>query len=208
MSQAPPHKLFAFVATLGLATSGLAFSALAARTADDRAFATEVLAQQSASSSPSSFFPSSPSSSSPSSASAGPASSSRSSRSPAAAASHALSQTRRALERADQAKAAGDAVTASYLEGLAREWAEMAQDIIRASTAENHADRAQLAAASASANVRKAQAMLETLAGRRSRAEGELQEVRDASSASIPSAALSAARLRLPPSPPTPQASQ
>jgi hypothetical protein len=112
------------------------------------------------------------------------------------ASSHALDQTRRALERADQARSTGDETNARHLEGLAREWAEMARDAALASTAEERADQRQRTAAGAAASVRKSQAMLETLAGRRSRAEGELQQLRSASSAAIPTAALSAARLR------------
>ena len=112
------------------------------------------------------------------------------------AASHALAEASDALERADQARSAGDTVNATHLEGLAREWAEMARDIARATNAEALADRNQQAAASASAQVRKTHAMIETLVARRARAQGELQQLHGASSASIPSAALSAARLR------------
>jgi hypothetical protein len=114
------------------------------------------------------------------------------------ASSHALDQTRRALERADQARSTGDETNARHIEGLAREWAEMARDAALAANAEGRADQSQRTAAGAAASVRKSQAMLETLAGRRSRAEGELQQLRGASSASIPAAALSAARLRSP----------
>ena len=76
----------------------------------------------------------------------------------------ALTQAQHALFRADQARAAGDEVNAKLLEGLAREWAELATDSERAAQAELRADQSQKAAASAS----------------------------------IPSAALSAARLRPP----------
>lgn len=111
---------------------------------------------------------------------------------------HALAEAKKALARADQARAAGDTKNAAHLEGLAREWAEMAQDIARAASAEQDADKTQRAAASTSLQLRKTQALVETLVARRARAQGELQQVHAASSAAIPSAALSAARLRPP----------
>jgi hypothetical protein len=112
------------------------------------------------------------------------------------ASSHALAEANRALQRAEQARAAGDVTHAKHLEGLAREWAEMAQDVTRATSAEGRADQKQRAAASATLNIRKTQALIETLVARRARAQGELQQLHAASSAGIPSAALSAARLR------------
>lgn len=115
-------------------------------------------------------------------------------------ASRALAEARRALQRADHARSAGDTANARHLEGLAREWAEMARDVARATNAEQRADRNQRAAASASLQVRKTHAMIETLVARRARAQGELQQLHAASSAGIPAAALSAARMR-PPAP-------
>jgi len=151
---------------LGIGLAGFTWTAMANRGPDDRTVATQVLAQYAAS------------------ASAAPAT------------SHALAEAHRALQRAEQARASGDVTHANHLEGLAREWAEMAQDISRATTSEGQADKKQRAAASATLNIRKTQALIETLVARRARAEGELQQLHAASSAAIPSAALSAARLR------------
>lgn len=151
---------------LGIGFAGFTWNAMANRGPDDRTVATQVLAQYAAS------------------ASAVPAS------------SHALAEAKLALQRAEQARAAGDLTHARHLEGLAREWAEMAQDVTRATSAEGRADQKQRAAASATLNIRKTQALIETLVARRARAQGELQQLHAASSAGIPSAALSAARLR------------
>ena len=208
MSKFPSRKRSALLLALGLAATGVAFSALANPNGNDRTVATETLAEFEArasrvvekpSASASSSASADASSSASASASANASASALASASANTAASHALTQVRRALERADQAKAAGDLVTARHLEGLAREWADMARDAVRASEAESRADQNQLAAARAEASVRKTQATLETLAGRRSRAQGELLQVRSASSAPISSAALSAAMLRPPP---------
>ncbi len=116
----------------------------------------------------------------------------------AAPINNAIGRAQNALRRADEAHRAGDARHALRLEGLAREWAEMAQDINRATRAERHADNVQRAAASASVNIRKTQALLETLIAQRARAQGELQQLQATSNAPIASAALSAALLPRP----------
>lgn len=160
---------------LGIGLAGFTWSAMAERGPDDRTLAQQVITQAAAGGSG------------------------------RPAMSHALARTREALVRADQARNAGDARFAKRLEGLAREWAELARDIDRATNAEQRVDSAQRAAASATLDVRKTEALLETLAARRARAQGQLQQLHTASSAGIPSAALSAALLK-PPSPLAPPA--
>jgi len=208
MSNSTNPKRLAKTATIVFAIMGLAISALASKNDDDRAIALEILKQNSASaatgSAAKSVSPPTSATSSTSAATSASSSGSESANQPTNPAKHALEQTRRALDRADQAKAAGDTITARHLEGLAREWADMARDILRASEAESRADQNQLAAVSASASARRTQAMIDTLASRRSRAEGELQQVRSESSASLPAAAISAARVRPAPARPTP----
>ena len=93
----------------------------------------------------------------------------------APAASRALAEARRALRRADDAKAAGDMANAARLEGLAREWAELARDLDRAVLFESDADSTQAAAADAALQVRQARALIEVLVARQARAQGELQ---------------------------------
>lgn len=116
------------------------------------------------------------------------------------AASHAMARARESLARADNARRAGDERNAKLLEALAREWAEMAADVSRATKAERRADERQRAAASAAASVRKVEALLEALVAHRSRAQGELQQLHSAAGSPFPSAALSAAMIR--PAPP------
>ncbi len=88
-----------------------------------------------------------------------------------------IAQARKALDRAQDARASGDEVHAVMLEGLALEWAELAQDILRASDAERAVDTSQAAAASASIRVQRSRAMLEELAARKARASAQMQEL-------------------------------
>lgn len=133
--------------TIAVGLSLAAFSALADRPATDRAVTQQILSQHAPDAAP------------PSSALARP-----------------LSEARAALARADNALAAGDAANALLLDGLAREWAELAADTNRASDAERDAVARQQAAAAASKRVERARAMLDELAARRARAQGELNE--------------------------------
>ena len=109
----------------------------------------------------------------------------------ASAMTRPLSEARRALERADSALAAGDATNARHLEGLAREWAELAIDVGRAADAEKDAGAAQQSAADTAQKVQRARAMLDELAARKARAQGEWNEWNaraDAGAAPQPSA--------------------
>lgn len=107
-----------------------------------------------------------------------------------------INNVQKSLFRADQARAAGDTKNAAYLEGLAREWAELGADLTRTIAVESAATKKQNAASSASTKIRKTEAMLDSLAAQRARTEAELQQVRASSNAALPEAAISAARLR------------
>jgi hypothetical protein len=94
-----------------------------------------------------------------------------------------LAEARNALARADNAAAAGDIAGARLLEGLAREWAELAVDVSRAQQAASDAGALQTAAADAAQRVQRARAMLDELAVRKARAAGELKQVLEAADA-------------------------
>ncbi|MBI5534937.1 MAG: hypothetical protein HY898_19575 [Deltaproteobacteria bacterium] len=125
-----------------------AFSALADRPSSDRAVATQILAQLQSDSSP-----------------------------VASAVARPTNEARAALARADNAVASGDAVNARLLEGLAREWAELAVDVARSVEGQQEAGALQSAAADASLRVQRARAMLDELAARKARAQGELNQL-------------------------------
>ena len=111
-----------------------------------------------------------------------------------------LRQARAALTRADQAASSGDLTHARLLEGLAREWAELALDSSRAAQAVSDAGALQRSAADAALRVERARAMLDELAIRKARAQGELDRLREQADAgtALPPA-------RKPPSKPTPR---
>jgi hypothetical protein len=88
-----------------------------------------------------------------------------------------VAEAKRALERAAGARAGGDAKHGERLEGLAREWAETARDLLRAIGAEADAGALQLATADASTQGERARALLEEAIARRGRAEAELARV-------------------------------
>jgi len=141
-----PHRPLVALA-IAAGVSLAAFSALADRPATDRVVAQQLLSQYASD--------------------AGPASS---------ALARPLTEAHAALARADNAIAAGDAANAHLLEGLAREWAELASDVSRASKAEHEAVAKQQDAAEASKRVQRARAMLDELAARKARAQGELNQ--------------------------------
>lgn len=146
--RSPISPIRPFVAlAIAAGLSLAAFSALADRPATDRTVAQQVLAQHSSDAAPAS-----------------------------SALARPLSEARAALARADNAIAAGDSANARLLEGLAREWAELASDASRASQAERDAVAKQQAAAEASKRVQRARAMLDELAARKARAQGELNQ--------------------------------
>jgi hypothetical protein len=84
---------------------------------------------------------------------------------------------RRALERATGARNAKDVRHAEMLEGLAREWAETARDVLRAASVEADAGALELAAADAGLRAERARALLEESIARRGRAEAELEKL-------------------------------
>ncbi len=86
-----------------------------------------------------------------------------------------VSQARHSLERADDARAAGDPEHAARLEALAREWASTGTDLVRAAAVESSAAAAQREAADLEAKTRRARALLEQTIARRGRAEARLQ---------------------------------
>ena len=89
-------------------------------------------------------------------------------------------KAQRALKRADDARAAGDEETAVLLEGLAREWAEMGKDVMRAAALEADAAALQVQAADAAVHAQRARTMLDELVARKARAEGELKALIEA----------------------------
>jgi hypothetical protein len=88
-----------------------------------------------------------------------------------------LEEARRALDRAAGARRSGDVRHAELLEGLAREWAETARDVVRASQLEVDAGALELAAADAGLRAERARALLEEAIARRGRAEAELDKL-------------------------------
>ncbi len=88
-----------------------------------------------------------------------------------------VEEARRALERAAGARNARDIHHAELLEGLAREWAETARDVLRAAAVEADAGALELAAADAGVRAERARALLEESIARRGRAEAELEKL-------------------------------
>jgi hypothetical protein len=82
-----------------------------------------------------------------------------------------------ALERASGARLAGDVRQAELLEGLAREWAETARDLVRAAKTEADATQLEGRAAQAVLRAERQRALLEEAIARRGRAEAELQRL-------------------------------
>jgi colicin import membrane protein len=87
----------------------------------------------------------------------------------------AVSRSRRALERARDARAAGDHERGTLLEGVAREWAEMGQDLVRAAETESEAAEAHRRATEAQAKAIRARALIEETVARRGRAAEQLE---------------------------------
>ncbi len=88
-----------------------------------------------------------------------------------------LEESKHALERAAGARRSGDIRHAEQLEGLSREWAETARDLVRAAAAEADAAALELAAADAGVQAERARALLEEAIARRGRAEAELAKL-------------------------------
>lgn len=88
-----------------------------------------------------------------------------------------IDEAKRALERAAGARRTGDVHHAELLEGLGREWAETARDLVRAVAVESDAGALDMAAAEAGVASERARALLEEAIARRGRAEAELEKL-------------------------------
>lgn len=88
-----------------------------------------------------------------------------------------VAKAKKALDRATSARGGGDVRGGEMLEGLAREWAETARDVLRASAAEADAGAVQAAAADAGVQAERARALLEEAIARKGRAEAELERI-------------------------------
>jgi len=86
-------------------------------------------------------------------------------------------EAKRALERAKGARSAGDVRHADELDGLAREWAETARDLVRAASAEMDAGALESAAADAGVQAERGRALLEETLARRGEAAAELERL-------------------------------
>jgi hypothetical protein len=95
----------------------------------------------------------------------------------AAVAAEALGHAREALERATRLRSAGDEPHAKAADGLAREWAEDARDIARATEAEAAAAEARRKAVEAQAQVERTRALVEEGIARIGRLTAELNQV-------------------------------
>jgi len=110
-------------------------------------------------------------------ASSGASPASSGSSSPAMIARRPIEEAHRALDRGSGARRAGDARHADLLDGLAREWAETARDLVRAAAAEADAGALEIASADAGLRAERARALLEESIARRGRAEAELDRL-------------------------------
>lgn len=86
-----------------------------------------------------------------------------------------LRHARKALERANGARTAGDTAHARMLDGLALEWAETARDLLRAAAAEKEALATAKRARELGVQVERARALLEETQARRGRAAADLE---------------------------------
>jgi hypothetical protein len=106
-------------------------------------------------------------------------------------------EAKQALERAAGARRSGDVRHAEQLEGLAREWAETARDLIRAARAEADAGALETAAADAGVQAERARALLEESLARRGEAAAQLEQL------SLAEAAAKSSKGATPPSKPS-----
>jgi hypothetical protein len=86
-------------------------------------------------------------------------------------------QAKKALERANGARSAGDVRHAEQLEALACEWALVARDMIRTGQAEADAGGVELQLGDATVRAERARALLEEAIARRGRALAELENL-------------------------------
>ncbi len=91
-----------------------------------------------------------------------------------------VDKARQALDRANQARSAGDYPHADMLDSLALEWAQTARDVTRAAAAEAKAEKIEKQAADAARKARRARALLEETVARRGRAQERLDQLEKA----------------------------
>jgi len=92
------------------------------------------------------------------------------------ATAEALQRSKQALERGTRLRAAGDEAHAKAADGLAREWAETARDLVRAVDAEAAASESRRKAVEAQAALERAKAQVEEAIARVGRLKAELAD--------------------------------
>lgn len=93
---------------------------------------------------------------------------------------------KKALLRADAARASGDSAQAMLLEGLARTHAEMARDVLRAAKIEGERTTAEQRTTELSTDSERKRALIEEIAARKQRAAADLAAVEAAAAARPP----------------------
>jgi hypothetical protein len=89
----------------------------------------------------------------------------------------AVRRSRDALERAARMRAAGDDAHARIAESLARDWAELGQDLVLAASTERRAEQTRAAALDAGATADRERALLEEGIARLGRLRAQLADV-------------------------------
>jgi hypothetical protein len=89
----------------------------------------------------------------------------------------ALHSARQALERADGARRSGDTRHPPLLEALARQWTEMARDLVRTADTERESAELEKQAAELETKVVRAHALVEETMARQHRALQKLKEL-------------------------------
>ncbi|MCC6900068.1 MAG: hypothetical protein IT377_13900, partial [Polyangiaceae bacterium] len=119
-----------------------------------------------------------------------------------------MTAARRSLDRANEARAAGDEKHAPEIEGLAREQAESGADLVRAAEAEKKLAGVQKELSDVETKLGRARALLEEALARRGRAQAKLEELEKPKAVASPPAALPKAGAKAPKAPPavTPKA--
>ena len=88
-----------------------------------------------------------------------------------------IEKAKRALSRAEDAHAAGDARHAQMLEATAKQWALVGQDLVQAARVEARAAEAERALDDLETRLVRARALLEETVARRARASEKLEQL-------------------------------
>jgi colicin import membrane protein len=88
-----------------------------------------------------------------------------------------LDKAAKALQRAEDARAAGDQLHGAELEGLGREWAETASDLVRAASVEQKLAGVQKELTETETRLVRARALIEETVARRGRAKEKLEQL-------------------------------